>query len=232
MNKKTIVLSMLLFYQALGAALRVTPEGVGSVSSVLHNLFHDTMLGTYMTDNVRTVAPGRLYRCGMISPQHIEYCIDELGLKAVINLDGAYSNELKALLLEKNVALYDYKLSLGHPSAREFSDLLGIFDQLEGPVLVHCRTGVYHTGFVCALWLIEKEGRSLSDAQQQFSFWQYGFRPYFLPLSESLNLWSQIRQSDVHLSREVVLRAYDEEYVKNTFHIDTRRNVPKPGSWI
>ena len=60
------------------------------------------------------------------------------------------------------------------PSADEVLGLRQIFEQIEFPVLMHCKSGADRAGLVAALYLIMHEGLPVSEARKQLRFWWHG----------------------------------------------------------
>lgn len=48
--------------------------------------------------------------------------------------------------------------------------LLDIFDTLQTPALIHCKSGADRTGLAAAMWAIHVEGRSVNDAMAALTF--------------------------------------------------------------
>jgi protein tyrosine/serine phosphatase len=55
-------------------------------------------------------------------------------------------------------------------SAERFLELLDIFDRIERPFVMHCKSGADRAGLASALWLLHVEGRPVGEAQRQLSF--------------------------------------------------------------
>lgn len=58
------------------------------------------------------------------------------------------------------------------PNAYRLLQLLNIFDTLERPALLHCKSGADRTGLAAALWMIHVEGRPVEEARAGLS-WQH-----------------------------------------------------------
>src|SRR5690606_27657505 len=54
--------------------------------------------------------------------------------------------------------------------AERFLELLDIFDSIERPFVMHCKSGADRAGLASALWLLHVEGRPVEEAQRQLSF--------------------------------------------------------------
>ncbi len=59
--------------------------------------------------------------------------------------------------------------ALAAPNPREVITVLDIFDTLERPALIHCKSGVDRTDSAAALWVIYVDGRPIAEAQNGLS---------------------------------------------------------------
>jgi protein tyrosine phosphatase (PTP) superfamily phosphohydrolase (DUF442 family) len=140
-------------------------------------------------DNLRTVAPGLVYRCAQLSPKHLEQAIKQHGIRTVINLRGCCEPEPWYLeqcrvLGRLNVSHEDLGCSAGRLlSTFTVSELVKILDQTEYPILVHCHRGIDRTGLVVAVALLLRTDISLDDAVSQL-----GLRFAHLPWGKTGNM--------------------------------------------
>ncbi len=129
-----------------------------------------------LLNNFYTVESGKLYRSAQLSPEWLAYYIKRYGLKTVINLRGEQSSELwwrneKQLTDALDVTLYNIPMASHELSTKEhLTTLLDLFDKAEQPILVHCHVGADRTGEAAALWKLEQEKKSKSEALGQLSF--------------------------------------------------------------
>lgn len=100
------------------------------------------------------------------------------GIKTIINLRG--DNELGSTLLSKRacerhgVTLVELKTySRRLPSKELIKQAKKVFDEVEYPVLLHCKSGADRAGLMSALYLILHEGRPVSEAKKQLH-WRFG----------------------------------------------------------
>lgn len=49
-------------------------------------------------------------------------------------------------------------------------ELFEIFDRIEKPFLLHCKSGADRAGLVSALWLLDQEGATIAQARAMLSF--------------------------------------------------------------
>lgn len=115
------------------------------------------------------------------SSQPAPYDIKDLarrGLKTVINLRG--DRDCGSYRLEE-IACKDHGIQLINfsvksrqaPARRVFHDVKALFEQVEYPVLLHCKSGADRVGLMSALYMIFKEGRPVEEAKRQLSL-KYG----------------------------------------------------------
>lgn len=100
------------------------------------------------------------------------------GIKTIINLRG--DNELGSTVLSKKAAarhgikVVDLRTaSRSLPSKQLIIDAKKIFDEVEYPALLHCKSGADRAGLMSALFLMLHEGRPVEEAKQQLH-WRYG----------------------------------------------------------
>ncbi len=90
-------------------------------------------------------------------------------------------------------------------------ELLNVFDTLERPALIHCKSGADRTGLAAALWAIHVEGRPVAEARRALSLrhlhlsWsKTGVLDRFLDAYEA-----RLKQGDISL-RQWIETEYDE----------------------
>lgn len=102
------------------------------------------------------------------------------GVRTVLSLRGVEtkigSNRLEwEVCRTLGLTLIHFPLgSRDAPSADEVLGLRQLFDELEYPVLVHCKSGADRAGLVAALYLMMREGQPVSEARKQLRFWWHG----------------------------------------------------------
>ncbi|MFT6604871.1 MAG: protein tyrosine/serine phosphatase [Halocynthiibacter sp.] len=119
--------------------------------------------------NFFEIAPGA-YRSNQPSPRRLRQ-MHALGIRTVINLRGpngsaAYMLEAQACK-ELGMTLIDLPMSARSMVRKElFLQLLDYFDQVEKPLVVHCKSGADRAGLASALYLMHVEGRSPEEASK------------------------------------------------------------------
>jgi protein tyrosine/serine phosphatase len=59
------------------------------------------------------------------------------------------------------------------PDKETFHDAKTLFETLEYPILLHCKSGADRAGLMSTLYMIFAEGQSVTEAKRQLS-WKYG----------------------------------------------------------
>ncbi len=122
---------------------------------------------------------GDLWRAAQPAPAHLRRLKDRLGLRTVLNLrgrqgdNGTYRLEAEACE-ELGLRLIDFPLR--SRSALDPATLIAaidLFEHLEPPILMHCKSGADRTGLMATLWLFTHRGRPLKEALGQLH-WRYG----------------------------------------------------------
>lgn len=123
--------------------------------------------------NLGQVAPG-VWRSNQPSPSRVRLYA-EMGIRSILYLRGP-ARWSYLLLEEEACAAQGITLHVAHLRARsvaprdEMLALLDLFDRVETPVLMHCKSGADRAGLAAALWLLHVEGASLERARQELSF--------------------------------------------------------------
>ena len=124
--------------------------------------------------NWGVVAPGRLYRCNHPLPWQLRRAARRHGIRTLINLRGNRADcgadalsraEAARLGLAHIDAPFE---SRGAPHKDRILRLAGIFQEIEEPALIHCKSGADRTGLAAGIWLL-LQGRSASEALAQLS---------------------------------------------------------------
>jgi protein tyrosine phosphatase (PTP) superfamily phosphohydrolase (DUF442 family) len=100
------------------------------------------------------------------------------GIKTIINLRG--ETDIGSLLLSREACEREgIKLvtvtarSRGLFTPEEILDVKKMFDEIEYPAMMHCKSGADRAGFMSALYLMMEEGRPVSEAKKQLH-WRFG----------------------------------------------------------
>jgi protein tyrosine phosphatase (PTP) superfamily phosphohydrolase (DUF442 family) len=178
----------------------------GRRAAWLNSLFIDHAILRQSWRNWGVVEAGRLYRSNHPSPWQLRVAARRFGIHTVINLRG-HREDCGADALGRREAAslgltqIDAPLeSRGAPHKDRVLRLAGIFQSLEGPALIHCKSGADRTGLAGGLWLMLR-GRPVEQAMAQLS-WRFGH---------------------VSSSKTGILDAFFREYARFT-----RAHGPKP----
>jgi len=125
--------------------------------------------------NLYPVAPG-VWRSNQPSPRQIA-AHAQRGIRSILNLRGKSKQSFWLFEAEAcaahGLSLHDLNMSARKlPSRQILLQLHHLLTSLERPLLIHCKSGADRTGLAAALYLIWVEGRSVAEAQRQFS-WRY-----------------------------------------------------------
>ncbi len=99
----------------------------------------------------------------------------EYGIKTILNLRG--KNGYGSYVLEKeackklNLTLIDFRVkSRDMPEKKVIYDAQYLFESIEYPFLMHCKSGADRTGIIGTLFKILKENQTVENAIEQLSF--------------------------------------------------------------
>jgi len=118
------------------------------------------------------IAPG-VWRSNQPSPARLRK-LKAMGIETVLNLRGAdrfsfYLFEAETCA-ELGLTLIDHKIYARSLVPRtRFLELFKIFDGIEKPFVMHCKSGADRAGLAAALWLLDQEGATLDQAKAMLS---------------------------------------------------------------
>ena len=122
------------------------------------------------------IAPG-LCRSNQPAPFQVRRAARS-GIRTIVNLRRA--NESGYYLLEREaaakagVAMVDFFLSSRRaPHRQQLLDAADMFDRIDYPALIHCKSGIDRTGLMGALYILMRGGAA-GEALEQFG-WRYGY---------------------------------------------------------
>ena len=143
----------------------------------IDSLFVDHAIFRTLWTNLAPVIPGRLYRSNHPTPGQLAAAKRRLGLTTLINLRGrrhcgsdALSREAAERLGLRHVDMAFE--SRGAPHRDRILRFHEIFRSLEGPVLMHCKSGADRAGLASGLVILFDGGTS-AQALAQLS-WRFG----------------------------------------------------------
>lgn len=172
--------------------------------------------------NLHQVAEG-IWRSAQPAPRHL-HAAARRGVRTVINLrgeeaHGAYWLEQEACT-RLGLDLVNLRLrSRAAPSRDDIAAMRAAIATIDGPTLIHCKSGSDRTGLFCALYLIFREGVPVADARRQLSL-RYG-HVSFTKTGILDHLFEQYLEIDAHTPTsfaEWLDTVYDPQALIASFH--------------
>jgi protein tyrosine/serine phosphatase len=129
--------------------------------------------------NFHEVDPGRLYRSAQPTTFQLRRYIKKYGIKTVINLRrfkgrttlGALEKRVCDQMGVKMISIKAYSRQMPRPQTlRHFKE---VFESIEYPALIHCKSGADRAGIGSALYLHWMKGVDL-DKTGQLAFYPFG----------------------------------------------------------
>ncbi len=120
---------------------------------------------------------GDIWRSAQPAPRHLRR-LAERGVRTVINLRGAEAHGAYWLEQEAcarlGLKLVDVKLkSRAAPTRAAIAQMREAIAAIDGPTLIHCKSGSDRTGLFCGLYLVLREGVPVVEARRQLGL-RYG----------------------------------------------------------
>ena len=115
-----------------------------------------------------------MWRSNQPNPRQIEEHVRRRGIKTILNLRGPSTRGY--YLLEKEaceahgVELIDFQVfSRDTPTVEKVLEAKALFDRIEYPALMHCKSGADRAGLMSVLYVIFRMGEPVSVAVRQLS---------------------------------------------------------------
>jgi protein tyrosine/serine phosphatase len=128
--------------------------------------------------NLHEIVPG-VWRAAQPMPHHLRWA-KRHGIKTIVNLRGrrdncgSYIMEREACR-EVGLTLVDFPIRSRQPLERPtLLAALELFDKLEYPILIHCKSGADRAGFMSTLYMYLKGGQTLRQAMKKQLSLRYG----------------------------------------------------------
>ena len=133
----------------------------------------------YRLHNFAQIAPDA-FRSNHPTPERFEAYAD-MGIKSILTLRGGEHQPqylFEAEICDRlGLKLVSVPLSARQaPNVASLGMLFDVFDQIETPFLMHCKSGADRTGLASALYLLAYEGADIATAKAQLSFRFYHIR--------------------------------------------------------
>ena len=181
--------------------------------------------------NQEEIAPG-VWRSNQPSPARMQK-IAEMGIKTILNLRG--QDKFSFYLFEREscaalgIQLIDIKIYARSLVPREkFMELFEIFDRIDRPFLLHCKSGADRAGLVSALWLLDQEGATIARAKEMLSFrYVHLKRTKTGVLDHLLDTYEADFARDPMPIRQWFAQKYDPEAITASFHKKMGWPAPK-----
>jgi protein tyrosine/serine phosphatase len=124
--------------------------------------------------NFHRIAP-QVYRSNQPSERQLRAIHRRVGLRTILNMRGKSKNSFYLFEDETckklGITLVDLPMSASEaPSRDKLERLYDLFQTMEKPVLIHCKSGADRTGLAAALYLLLIEGKTVEEAKRQLSF--------------------------------------------------------------
>lgn len=140
----------------------------------------------YVDTNLHEVEKGAFYRSAQLNKKEFKEVIETYDIKTIINLrdisdDKEWFNDERAVADEHGVTHISIGMSARRiPHRYEVKALLEAYQELEKPILVHCRNGADRSGIADALYRMEVLGQDAEEAREALS-WKHLHFPFMRP---------------------------------------------------
>lgn len=125
--------------------------------------------------NMHPVGTKGMWRANQPSPNRIKWLADN-GFKTILNLRGTQPGrpyyDLEHEACERHgLAIVDLPWgSREAPYVERIEQLIEVFNSIEYPAMMHCKSGADRAGIVAVLYMLLHEGASFEDAIDHLSF--------------------------------------------------------------
>jgi protein tyrosine/serine phosphatase len=185
-------------------------------------LFVDHAVFRLIWSNLAEVIPGRVYRCNHPPPGRLARLAKRYGIKTVINLRGQAKNGSDALSREaaQNLGLAFHDMSLesrGAPQRDRILRLFDIYQSMQTPALLHCKSGADRAGLASGL-IVLFNGGTAAEALRHLSL-RYGhIRQARTGILDAFFLRYQREGEGRKPFLDWVREDYDEAALRQDFH--------------
>jgi len=160
-----------------GKTLPWARQAFGNARSYLDMLFVDHGIFRVAYLNRHRLGK-RAWRSAQPAPHHIRAMARE-GIRTIVNLRGERrcgSYRLEKSACERHgITLVNFHIrGRRAPSREEIKRTIELFERVEYPMLIHCKSGADRTGLISTLYSFLREGVPLTEARRQLSL-RYGY---------------------------------------------------------
>ena len=185
------------------------------------SLFVDHAVFRLLWTNWAEVIPGKLYRSNHPTPARLAVAARKFGLRTLINLRGHRQCGSDALSREAAARLGLIHIDMafesrGAPHRDRILRFHQIWQTLQTPALIHCKSGADRAGLASGLALLF-DGGTAADAESQLG-WRYGH--FSRSRTGILDAFFRLYQSQAEGRipfLDWVTREYDENALSRTF---------------
>ncbi|MEM8970958.1 MAG: tyrosine-protein phosphatase [Pseudomonadota bacterium] len=153
-------------------------SSLGPVLSFGDMLFIDHGVFRMFYLNLHRIADSDVWRSAQPAPHHIARMARKEGIRTIVNLRGermcgSYWLE-EAACRKHGIAFENYQVrSRAAPSVAELRGARDLFQRVEYPMWMHCKSGADRAGLMSVLYLHVHKGVPIEEAVQQLSL-KYG----------------------------------------------------------
>lgn len=150
----------------------------GRIKAYLWSFIVEHNIVNVFRDNFYRISPNA-FRSSQPTPYQVINRAEKYGIKTIINCRGfAKESPLRDLEEEAcakaGIAMRSFTIySRTIPRIEELKTLHTLLNEIEYPVMFHCKSGADRVGIVSTLYLHWKEGVPLEETQM-LKFWPYG----------------------------------------------------------
>ncbi|EKD77353.1 MAG: hypothetical protein ACD_42C00365G0001 [uncultured bacterium] len=143
-------------------------------------LFFGAHLGyDYVTDNVHTVIPGKIYRSAQLDRNGLTKYTEKFHLKTIINLRGTWSSnhwyQVESHFAKRNhLHYYSPRFeAYALPSKQALRALVQLLQTAPKPIIFHCEGGADRTGMAAAISVILYDKNPSFTLIKKQASWHY-----------------------------------------------------------
>ena len=172
-----------------------------------------------------------MWRSNQPSPKQVAEHARERGIKTIMNLRG--ESPKGYYLLEKEaceangITLVDFQVfSRNTPTKERIFEAKELFDSIEYPALMHCKSGADRAGVMSVLYKLLREETSLEEARDQLSLKYLHVKHGKTGILDAVfEVYAAFNERQPTPFLEWVEKYYDPEAIKKAFKESGRGNL-------